>query len=163
MTQDELRATFREVVQSFLAADRWLLEANASERAITHRLACHASAQFPDWDVDCEYNRDGELPKRLFPPNPEADGDPKERVAVFPDLIVHHRGKKENLLVVEAKKRGAPMERIEYDRRKLEAYVREMSYAHACFLEIDNQEARVKLIWTHPTIDDEDWITKAHQ
>jgi|688.fasta_scaffold00232_34 hypothetical protein len=37
--------------------DRHLLDNNLSERCITHKLGEHYQNIFPDWNVDCEYNR----------------------------------------------------------------------------------------------------------
>lgn len=75
-----------------------LFTLNASEWAISHRLAVYLEQGIPGWDVDCEYNRQG------------VDKDPKAMPnsdKVRPDIILHHRGKVEpihNLLVVEVKK-----------------------------------------------------------
>jgi len=72
--------------------DRELLDVDANERSITHKLAEHLQREFPGWHVDCEYNRRGREPKRL------------EAKTVFPDIIVHRRGNRKNLLVMEVKK-----------------------------------------------------------
>lgn len=40
-----------------LSRDGYLLEKNIYERAITHKLAEHLQELFPEWNVDCEYNR----------------------------------------------------------------------------------------------------------
>ena len=37
--------------------DRELLDVDANERSITHKLAEHLQRKFPGWHVDCEYNR----------------------------------------------------------------------------------------------------------
>ena len=60
--------------------DRELLDVDANERSITHKLAEHLQREFPGWHVDCEYNRVGREPRRL------------EAKTVFPDIIVHRRG-----------------------------------------------------------------------
>ena len=41
--------------------DRELLDVDANERSITHKLAEHLQREFPEWHVDCEYNRVGHL------------------------------------------------------------------------------------------------------
>lgn len=43
--------------------DDHLLKENINERSITHRLAMYYQEHFPDWHVDCEYNRNLKLPK----------------------------------------------------------------------------------------------------
>lgn len=47
-------------IRSLLTQDKHLLQIDASERSISHRLAVHLTSQFKDLDldVDCEYNRD---------------------------------------------------------------------------------------------------------
>jgi hypothetical protein len=71
-----------------------------------------------EWNVDCEYDRDGQLKKTLEGIK-GCDGK-KETDAILPDIIVHHReepGRAHNLLVIELKK-DAKEDRC--DRRKLE-------------------------------------------
>src|SRR4030042_3754738 len=36
--------------------DSFLLEKDVNERSISHKLAEYLQEQFPDYDVDCEYN-----------------------------------------------------------------------------------------------------------
>jgi len=100
----------------FLSNHSDLIRRRASERAITHKFAEALQIVFPEWHVDCEYNRDAEIPKRIsLPENPSK--------TVFPDVVVHHRGTAENLLIIEAKLGDAPQTEIDYDLRKLEAYM----------------------------------------
>lgn len=81
----------RQAYASFIEKDAHLLAADASERSLTHALATHLGELFPEWDVDCEYNRDNGSIKTLDGP-------------VYPDVIVHRRGSHENYVVLEAKK-----------------------------------------------------------
>src|SRR5271165_7265202 len=53
-------------VRQLFEPDAYLLQVDANERSITHRLALYLTPHFPDWDIDCEYNRCGDLPKRLM-------------------------------------------------------------------------------------------------
>ena len=74
-------------------------------------MAEHLQKLFPDYNVDCEYNRVGNGdPKRLDllrandPDCPhDCDQCPNNKCVIFPDIIVHHRGTEDNLLVIEAK------------------------------------------------------------
>jgi hypothetical protein len=72
--------------------DPELLDVNANERSITHKLAEHLQREFPNWHVDCEYNRLGSDTKRL---QIRSIGEPNvedtEAKTVFPDIIVHHK------------------------------------------------------------------------
>lgn len=76
----------------------FLFNIDSSEWSIAHRLAVYLENEFPEWNVDCEYNRQG------------LDGDSKENSLgekVRPDIVVHHRGcvePKHNLLIIELKK-----------------------------------------------------------
>ena len=122
-------------LEELLRRDRYLLEVDANERSISHRFGMYLQAVFPDFDVDCEYNRDGIEPKRLghfeLDPN-EEDSDAK---TVFPDVVVHQRGKRENYLVIEFKKSSSMVDR-EVDLRKLRGYKedRYLRYRYALFL-----------------------------
>jgi len=113
---------------TFLARDAYLLEVNANERSMTHKFAEYLQYEFPDFNVDCEFNRKGSLPKELHitvaSDVPENDEDAK---TVFPDIIVHHRGQRANLLVIEAKKSGRDDTR---DRQKLEAFKADEDYQY---------------------------------
>src|SRR5579885_985915 len=43
--------------------DSDLIDVDANERSLTHKLAEHLKGVFPGWHVDCEYNRSGYNPK----------------------------------------------------------------------------------------------------
>jgi hypothetical protein len=68
MSQNDDRRTRKQVVatiREFLRRDRALLIYDVNERSVTHRLAGYVQTQFRGWDVDCEYNRNYDDPKRL--------------------------------------------------------------------------------------------------
>lgn len=61
--------------------------------------------EFPEFNVDVEYNRDGEPPKRLGLPPDCANFNEEGEALVVPDVIVHRRGHDgPNILVLELKK-----------------------------------------------------------
>lgn len=105
--------------------DGGLLVARAHERTVTHRVAVYLESHFPGWHIDCEYNRRG------FGTDSKEDNEGER---VFPDIIVHHRGTSENLLVIEAKPewRGEPQ--LISDREKLQRIIRAHGYEHAYLL-----------------------------
>ena len=111
MKPEEIFQRFEKSLAEFLKADRVLLEVNANERAISHKLAEHIQDQFLNWNVDCEYNR--------------VEFDPKKvnGKLVNPDIIVHHRNTLENLLVVEVKK-SRNKKGIQKDRKRLENFLK---------------------------------------
>ena len=91
-------------LEKLFKEDHYLLEEDANERSISHRLALYLQEMFPKWDVDCEYNRNLKEVKSLNMPSSCVSWDDTEARTVFPDIIVHHRGTNENLLVIEMKK-----------------------------------------------------------
>jgi hypothetical protein len=135
MEWDEIELKLGRAKADFLAADTSLLEVNANERSMTHKFAEHLQRQFPDWNVDCEYNRNGSIPKKLLPMTDlrvsPADEDGH---TVFPDIIVHRRkettasGQRPNLLVIEAKKSS---NKDDSDRQKLEAFGSDEHYVYS--------------------------------
>lgn len=104
----------KRAVQKLFDCDGFMLKIDANERSITHRLGMYLADEFPCFDVDCEYNRNG------------ADGDKKLNDAgseIRPDIIIHRRGIQAlNLLAFEAKKVKGKSN--EPDREKLECFTK---------------------------------------
>ncbi len=108
MTRIAASYTFQEVenkvkpaLNEFLRNDIQLLEIAAHEQAMTHRIASYLQKYFPDWQVDCEYNK-------IVTEKKELNG--KE---IRPDIIIHRRMSNisdDNLLCVEAKKIDKPID-----------------------------------------------------
>jgi hypothetical protein len=118
----------------FLREDGELLQIDANERSITHRLAEYLQWEFPLLHVDCEYNRDGIEPKRLPYLGLHPDADDEQAQTVFPDIIVHRRNSPENILVIEVKKSSNRNSR-DIDLAKLRGYRANLKYRSALFLE----------------------------
>lgn len=111
-------------IGALFAADTALFIRNVNERTITGHFAAHLRRRFIDWDVDCEYNRDGHVVKK-------ADG-----VIVVPDIIVHRRGTADNLLVVEVKKSNSRVSDA-VDLQKLAAFREShLRYRQGLFLKL---------------------------
>jgi len=127
MENIEVERRLQAAISALRSQDSHLLEVDASERSITHRLAVHLERLFPGWDVDCEYNRDRRDHKTI---NLGMAGIRAARRTgkVYPDIIVHHRGSK-NLLAVELKKRGGVA--ADEDYKRSEAYVHQLGYEQA--------------------------------
>ena len=125
MTIEVITRRFWMAVDQLVDLDAYLFLHDVSERSITHKLGNYLAPLFADFDVDCEYNRNFEDPKRILrylPDNPEIC----EEVSVHPDIIIHRRGSNDdNLLIIEAKKVGCSGEEHDFDRRKIEAYARD--------------------------------------
>jgi len=126
-------------LKGFMNDDRCLLEVEANERSITHRFAIHIEKEFPEYHVDCEYNRDGHEPKRLDRFVKKVDSDNHRGVTIFPDVIVHKRNTTTNLVVVEAKtsanNSGCQLDDgCRCDCCKLKAIKEELGYKYAFFI-----------------------------
>ena len=134
VTKNWVRGKLEAAIQELKAKDWRLLENDANERAITHKLAQFLDPLFPGWDVDCEYNKDGHKPKRLMTLSVRKERlDNTDGASVFPDIIVHHRGKKgaaSNLIVIEVKK-SSSRENTNRDIEKLRAFKGELKYQFA--------------------------------
>ena len=117
--------------------DRDLLDIDANERSITHKLAEQLQREFPDWHVDCEYNRRRDAVKRIQLVFGEIKADDPEAETVFPDIIVHQRCTEQNLLVIEVKKNNG--QKDIRDIKKLKAFTTrlEYQYQHGLFLRLD--------------------------
>lgn len=136
--RDDVADNVRSALSRLLSDDIFILAANANERSISHRLAMYLEDEFPEWNVDCEYNRDGYDQKRLDLRPQTMSSDDTEGTTVYPDIIVHKRGTNDNLLVIEIKKTsgGAGDE----DREKLRAFKGQLGYGFALFVRFDVNE-----------------------
>lgn len=93
MTGDEACTRLKDALRQLVENDRHLLENDLSERCLAPRLAMYLQQVFPDHAVDIEYNRQGDIPKKLGLPNECANfWDEEGRAFVVPDVIVHQRG-----------------------------------------------------------------------
>lgn len=138
MNEVEIKKRIKLSLDLFIEEDSYLLYNNINEKTITQRLSIYLNQQFKDYDVDCEYNGnvddDSERKKidllyddlkaanLLKPLETELYDEFIER-AVYPDIIIHKRGKNEpyNLCIFEVKKDNSKI-KFEYDKLKLKAY-----------------------------------------
>ncbi|MBN2374473.1 hypothetical protein JXL19_11870 [bacterium] len=131
-----------------LEKDKEILTTDINERSITHKLAGYLEPLFVGWDVDCEYNRNHDNPKRLKIPRRKIPNNDTQARTVFPDIIVHKRGTDKNLLVIELKKTTS-QQRDDFDLNKLKAFRNELCYKFAVFIKIrtGNDPAIEKIDW----------------
>lgn len=125
-------------VERLLKEDMALLEKNVNERSVSHKLAEYLRRSFRGWHVDCEYNRDHDITKRLKWSREKEPVDSTKARTVYPDIIVHHRGTDDSSLVMEIKKtENSSPQSDERDRDKLRAFVgRHYNYQHGLFLRL---------------------------
>ncbi len=146
MTEEQIRAAIDAAITGVTGEARPLKFRRAQERAIAHRLALHMEPHFRgDWDIDCEYDRDGLIKKTL---EGIAGCGGRKTDEFLPDIIVHHReghGRDHNLLVVEIKKDALE---DPCDRRKLELLTDPRGhYAYQLGLYINVDDGRFGCTW----------------
>jgi len=148
----EYGAYFVRVVNEFLRLESFILKEGLNERTIAHKLAEYIQRVFPNYDVDCEYNKmpvedAREYVKKTLELDPEdIESDDEKAITVYPDIIVHKRGSNEsNYLVIEVKKKeyaeikrkGKEETYKEFDIRKLKAYTKHLNYTYGIYLEFN--------------------------
>lgn len=137
-------------IDTFRMNDIYLLIKDVNERSITHKLATYMEQTFgKTYDVDCEYNRSIEESKtiRILKSKWEelnkhvgiaiAEDDALIDKTVYPDIIVHKRGKSnQNLLIIEVKKSTSSVTE-DYDIEKLKCYTNpnsDLKYQYGVFI-----------------------------
>jgi hypothetical protein len=112
---DKVVAALRE----FYAREAFLFARDLGERTLTHRLAVYLEKQFPDFVVDCDFDRLG--PRTLSLPHGSiVSTDDHLGKSIYPDIVVHQREVPNNLLAIEVRRAGNHQP-IEHDRQKLRA------------------------------------------
>lgn len=143
----DVKGKIQAALGRLIKEDIYLLEVDINERSLTHRLAIYLEKLFPDYHVDCEYNRDGSDKKMLHilktkikknnEPNHIEPND-IDSSTVFPDITIHRRGTNDNFVVIEAKKSTSNGDGI--DKKKLQLYKKELNYRHAFFVRFPVKE-----------------------
>jgi hypothetical protein len=106
-------------LEAFYSREKYLLDNDVGERALTHRLAVHVERQFDGWDVDCDYDRLGER-TLLMPHGSIVSTEDRLSKSIFPDIVVHRRDVPNNLVAIELRK-ASNHQPIEHDQLKLKA------------------------------------------
>jgi hypothetical protein len=158
MTESYIRVLLNKSLRKLYNLDKELLEQkfNINERTVMHRLAVYIEEEFPDYDVDCEYNRmvdptgnitDGDYWAKTI--NLEVDefisGEDDEAKTVFPDIIIHRRRQPVNYVVIELKVKWKNSLKA-FDLRKLSAYKKDLHYQFAILIEIDENEFSLSFV-----------------
>ena len=139
-SKDEVYEKVDQAIAQLLERDSVLLQIDANERTISHRLGLYLQMFFDDWHVDCEYNRNLDNPKRLKTYDGLLNGEQRggsvsdvNAITVFPDILVHKRMTSTNLLVIEMKKTTSQIS-DDFDYFKLREFKYQYGYPHALFL-----------------------------
>lgn len=146
MTDNQVQNAVVIAIESLKNEDPALDFGDVHERSTAHRLAVQLESHFNMWNVDCEYDRDGQLQKSLT--GIAQCNSQKATDAILPDIIVHHRqgeGRDHNLLVIELKKRSTE---DACDQRKLELLTAlEGHYQYQIGLYINIRDGRFDCTW----------------
>jgi hypothetical protein len=128
----------------FYEKDAHLIEINVHERSIAHKFAEYLQLLFPDYNVDCEYDRHGKYTKKLERIK-ECDKD-RTTNRILPDIIIHKRGHdRNNLVVFEVKSKSTA---TACDIKKLELLTKklgEFGYDFGFFVQFGNERAGCEL------------------
>jgi len=141
-------------VQAFYEREAFLLEKEAGERALTHRLAVHVEAQFPGWETDLEYDRLGDRTLRL-PRGTIVSTDDHLAKSIYPDIVVHQRAIPNNLIAVEVRT-SANHQPLDHDRHKLRALTDPhlwFAYWIGVLLTLDRKQVAASEIYTGGALD----------
>ena len=137
----EIKKLLVDALDELYEKDAYLIDHDVHEQAISSKLACYLNMRIlfktnAGWNVDAEYNRNGEAPKSLI-----------EIGNVVPDIIIHRRGlnnpnktEYNNLLVIEIKKNPSEKDKAE-DIKKIRAFINEppFYYCFGAFVSINKE------------------------
>jgi len=143
MERDDVRRRLDAALERVVREDSYLFEHNLGERCIAARLAMYLQQEFPEHQVDVEYNRDGDVPKHLGLDDRCANYvDEDGQVLVVPDVIVHRRGAEgPNILVLEVKKTSNPAPR-HCDSARIHAFCAQFGYEFGGLIECETRRGR---------------------
>ena len=127
----DIKSNIEAALRTLCINEAYIIGVNTNERTLTHHLAKYLEKYFAGYSIDCEYNRNGDVPKRLMESKAFARADDVNGVTVYPDIVIHKRGvppEGENYIIIEAKKEG-----VSYadDVVKLKLYKTQLGYKHA--------------------------------
>lgn len=158
MSKETLKENIQKALLELHHHDNHLLKNDGSERSIAHCLAVHLQKLFTAYHVDCEYNVNIEASNnrkeidllseelqqfRRSESNRNSYNIEDERyysVSVYPDIIVHKRGRNDNNLVVFELKKSTSTVGDAYDKLKLKKYTQDfptsLKYKFGVFINI---------------------------
>lgn len=133
-SRKHIESSIENALRALVSRDSYLLKTDLGERCIAHRFAIYLANEFPEWDVDCEYNRNGHRLKEL-PLSDSCRELLRTTDRVVPDVVVHKRGEDgPNLIAIELKIARRTGE--DCDLAKLRGYISVIGYRfglYVCF------------------------------
>ncbi|GAB4314094.1 MAG: hypothetical protein Kow0019_13670 [Methanobacteriaceae archaeon] len=151
---EEVESKVNKALNKLFKNDHYLLFADANERSISHKFAEYLQQEFEEWNVDCEYNRDHHDIKRISDWKnrclKEKEYEDADAKTVYPDIIIHHRNTRNNLLVIEIKK-STNTDNGKCDIKKIRNFIKELNYKYGIFINFKvGEELGIKsLKWFH--------------
>ena len=135
---DDVKRAVNDALRTFYLNDLYLIEHDVHECSMTFRLGFYLQQIFPDWDVDCEFNRDVNSEDGIKRIPVRSHGRQKLK-DIVPDIIIHKRGTEHNLLLIEAKKAASAIKKKK-DIAKIETSLLEntLHYRYGLFLDIQS-------------------------
>lgn len=151
MTKENTLTAFNNSITAFMDNDCYLLHRNIYERSITHKLALYLQNNFPEFNVDCEYNGDIEninnYRKQLDISVADMIKTARQKIredetySVYPDIIIHTRNTNgNNHLVIEVKKANGNENDKAFDLLKLKKFTTQYGYRLGIYLEFSTGE-----------------------
>jgi len=132
MEKDDVKNLIEQACSSLYVENPILIKNRTHERTIVSHLANYLKPLFPDWNIDTDYNRDGDNGKS----KQSIDGE-----LLLPDIIIHNRGVEQgpNLVAIQVKGFWNKEDRTkdEKDLRKLKAKYKYL-FLYRLELNIDN-------------------------
>ncbi len=127
MTTEEIKTKIEASLSKLYIKDKILIDNKTNERAICAHLLCYLKNEFLQWDVDTDYNREqGDVKRNI------------DRNIIVPDIIIHRRDSRENLVAIEAKGHWNDESR-ENDYVKLHGLLFKQKYKYAFMIEFEAQ------------------------
>ena len=121
---DSVCEKINEALTYLYKSDSYLLEIDAYEVTISHKLACYLQDIFKEYDVDIEFNKNLKDSKRV-------DNEIRR-----PDIIVHKRGTNDsNFIAIEIKKCSNANKN--FDIEKIGRIMKELNYEYGFYIEFN--------------------------
>jgi hypothetical protein len=127
----DIKSKIEAGLKALCMNESYIISNDTNERTLTFHLARYLEEYFTGYSIDCEYNRNGNVPKRLIEPTTTVAVDDLSGKTVFPDIVIHKRGvppEGENYIIIEAKKEGID---YEDDIEKLKLYKNQLGYEYS--------------------------------
>lgn len=152
-TKDEIEQILNESIDELFQKDSQIIfkDYNLHERSISHRLAMYIENHFQESDyvVDVEYNRmrdryGNDVIGNLIGKNLDFEAYGKPASSVYPDIIIHQRDTKNNLVEIEIKMQWKNDKKV-FDYIKINEYLNQLEYKFGVYIELSDVRENCKI------------------